>query len=388
MKLSIEEFYQKELEKFYQIRKKLHSNAELSGKEKETAKILEQILLESNPDKIVTKVGGYGLYALFKGKARGPKIVLRCDIDALPIDESLEIDYASKKQGVSHKCGHDGHMTIMIGVAKYLSQNRPEYGEVILLFQPSEEDGKGALKVIDDPKFKEIKPDYIFGLHNIPGFPFGSIILKKGIFASASKGVICNLKGASSHASEPEKGRSPALALSYIIQGLNSIPQASTSFNESAQITVIYAKLGEIAFGTSPSLAQIMATLRSHSNKTMEILTDKSSKLINKTASTWDLNYSINWTDDFVATINNEEAIDTIIKAAKQQNLQIQKIEHPVPWSEDFGFFTQHYKGALFGLGSGINFPSLHDSNYDFPDELIKEGGKIFIEIVNQLCKI
>jgi amidohydrolase len=153
------------------LRKELHKNPEVSGKELQTSKRIISFLEKQAPDEIITEIGGAGIAAIYKSKEAGKTVLFRCELDALPIEEINSFEHRSLINGVSHKCGHDGHMAILCGLASELSQNRPETGTIILLFQPAEEDGSGAQKVFSDTKFASLKPDYVFALHNLPGFP-------------------------------------------------------------------------------------------------------------------------------------------------------------------------------------------------------------------------
>ncbi|MFQ3174652.1 MAG: amidohydrolase, partial [Flavobacterium sp.] len=143
------------------LRKELHQNPEVSGKELETSKRIVAFLKKHAPDEIITKIGGAGIVAIYKSKQAGKTVLFRCELDALPIEETNIFEHRSLTNGISHKCGHDGHMAILCGLATELSQNRPETGTVILLFQPAEEDGSGAQKVFSDPKFTALQPDYV-----------------------------------------------------------------------------------------------------------------------------------------------------------------------------------------------------------------------------------
>jgi amidohydrolase len=158
------------LEELIQLRHKLHKYPEVSGNEKETANCVLLFLSKYPPHELVTTLGGEGILAIYKGKNVGKSILFRCELDALPIQEMNSFNYKSVYEGVSHKCGHDGHMAILCGLGKKLYENPIEKGTVMLLFQPSEEDGKGAKRVLHDSKFKEIKPDFAFALHNLPGY--------------------------------------------------------------------------------------------------------------------------------------------------------------------------------------------------------------------------
>jgi amidohydrolase len=306
----------------------------------------------------------------------------RCELDALPINESMDIPYCSEVKGVSHKCGHDGHMTIMSGLAQQFQNRRPGRGSVILLFQPAEETGHGARKVLDDDKFKRLSPDYIVALHNLPGFKLGQVIIKNGVFASASIGLRIKLMGNTSHAGEPEKGNSPAPAVAQLIQVLSSIPQFHTSLHEAAQITVIHAGVGEVAFGTSPGEGHVMATLRAYSREVIERLTEKASEISARTADTFGLEAIIDTVEPFPPTDNDLGVVELIEKTARSAGMGIYRQEFPFPWSEDFGHFTKSYRAALFGLGAGENHPALHHPDYDFPDALIEPGIRLFESLI------
>ncbi|MDZ7739873.1 MAG: amidohydrolase [Bacteroidales bacterium] len=202
----------------------MHQYPETAGQEKATAERLRKKISAYKPDKVIPGIGGEGIAFIFKGNEPGKKILFRADLDALPIKEVSQLEYRSAYADRAHLCGHDGHMTILTGLAEALSNNRPLKGEIILMFQPAEETGEGAARVLDDNKFsREIKPDYVFGLHNLPGFPEKSIIINDNIFSSASVGLTVRLHGKSSHAAEPDKGNSPVKALSEIIDALHSI---------------------------------------------------------------------------------------------------------------------------------------------------------------------
>ncbi|MBE9467914.1 MAG: amidohydrolase [Bacteroidetes bacterium] len=374
--------------KLISLRKHLHSIPDLSGNESNTSNEIIKFISDYSPDEIITNIGGNGLAFIFNGKFPGKTIMFRSELDALPITETNDFDYKSVKKNISHKCGHDGHMSILAGVASLFSTNRSFSGKLILLFQAAEETGTGAFNVINDKKFKLIKPDYIFALHNVPGFPLGSILVNDNIFSSASKGMIINLKGKTSHAAFPEHGISPAFAMANIINGLKKNSKNDSLFSNFVLITIIHAKLGEEAFGTTPENAQIMATLRSFQDKDMLKLTQTSEKIVKDNALKYSLDYDISYTEQFLATYNNGDCVEFIKNAASQNNYQIINIKEPFRWSEDFSHFTKNYSGAMFGLGAGEYHPDLHKSNYDFPDELIKFGMNMFSSILKNISSL
>jgi amidohydrolase len=365
-----------------EIRHHIHSIAEVAGEEEQTASFIEKTLQSYNPDEIITGIGGNGLIARFKGEKKKPIVMIRCELDALPIPEENDLDYLSKNEDNGHKCGHDGHMAILCGAAKEISEQDFSRGDVLFLFQPAEEVGKGAQRVLKDKKFNDILPDYSVALHNVPGFKKNSIVVRSGPFAAASVGFIARFKGETAHAAHPEEGRSPAQAVAQLIQGLSAIPQFDVAIDQPAKITIVQAHLGEKAFGTSPGSGEVMATIRTYDDELLEQLQSKAEDLAKGIAKTYDLDLETAQEDPFAATINDEETTDIFRKVASDNGLKTIEKETPFGWSEDFGHIIKKFKGAMFGLGSGANQPALHAGNYDFPDEIIPAGVKMFIDFV------
>ncbi len=375
-----------QLKQLLSLRKQLHQNPELSGKEQNTALRLEEFLKQTRPDKIITGLGGYGIAAVYVFDKDGPTIMVRADMDALPIDEVNTFAHKSQNQGVAHKCGHDGHSSILAGLAMALQSAPLQAGRVVLLFQPEEETGKGAAKVLADEAFKMIKPDYALALHNLPGFKKTAIVIKDGPFAAASKGMIITIKGASSHAAHPEQGNSPAPMLAQAMLKLPLLPKAKEKiFKDFALLTIIHAKLGEIAFGTNPSNAVLMATLRTFLNEDMDLLIKQAETLVKTLAEEHRVQLDITYTEQFPATINNKEIADLVRKAGEDLGEAVIEINEPFRWSEDFGHFTSQFPGVLFGIGSGEDSPGLHNNDYDFPDEILPHAVHIFHNTLKSL---
>jgi amidohydrolase len=370
------------------IRHHIHSIAEVAGEEEETAAYIKKTLQSYNPDELITGIGGNGIIARFKGEKKVPSVMIRCELDALPIpEENDDLDYLSKNDDNGHKCGHDGHMAILCGAAKELSKKDFSRGDVFLLFQPAEEVGKGAQCVLEDKKFKDISPDYSVALHNVPGFEKNSIVIRSGPFAAASVGFIARFKGETAHAAHPEEGRSPAQAVAQLIQGLSSMAQFSVGMDQPVKITIVQTHIGEKAFGTSPGKGEVMATIRTYDDDLLEKLHAKAEKLAKSIARTYDLDVETAQEDPFAATINDEETTELFRKVASDNNLKVIEKETPFGWSEDFGQIIKKFKGAMFGLGSGTNQPPLHSGNYDFPDEIIPSGVKMFVNFVKKVNK-
>jgi len=373
------------LEELIQLRQELHKYPEVSGNEKETAKRVLDFLLKYKPNEVITNLGGNGILAIYKGNETGKSVLFRCELDALPIQEINTFKYKSSIDRVSHKCGHDGHMAISCGLAKMLHENPLEKGTVMLLFQPAEEDGSGAKAVMADSKFKNIKPDFAFALHNLPGFPLHQIIVKENAFTCAVNSIIIQLEGKTSHAGEPENGINPALAIAEIIQVFNSKIQAVLSAENYCLITPIHINMGEKAYGISAGYGEVHFTVRSDSNAFMQKTENDLENIVSKIAEKYNLKVNMQWTEKFQANENNKEAVNYIRKLAAKLELSVLEKELPFTFGEDFGLITQHFKGAMFGLGSGESTPSLHNPDYDFPDEIMQTGVSLFYQITKEI---
>ncbi len=376
------------LEKAIQLRKSLHRYPELSGEEKQTATRIKKFLAGQNPDEIIEGIGGYGLAAVYDSGKKGPALLFRADLDALPIEEVNGFAHRSQHYGVSHKCGHDGHMAVLGGLASVLRAKKPQKGRVILLFQPEEENGQGAARVIRDKKFKTIKPDYVFAFHNLPGFEKNQVVLREGPFAAASKGMIIQMEGKSSHAAHPEQGNSPVHMLTHLIRELVAIPEQKKTFEDFTLLTIIHAKLGEVAFGTNPGKALLMATLRTYLDSDMDQLTKMAEEYAKRLGKKYDIATKVSYTEVFPATVNHPEVSEILRSAVNGSRADYLEAPETFRWSEDFGHFTSGFRGALFGIGSGKSHPSLHNHDYDFPDEIIETGIRMFYHIADQIVKL
>ncbi|RNL90735.1 amidohydrolase [Sinomicrobium pectinilyticum] len=372
-------------ERLTRLRKYLHRHPEVSGKEHETAKTILSFLRKHTPDQVVTHLGGTGIAAIYKGTERGKTVLIRCELDALPIPEVNTFLHRSGTPGISHKCGHDGHMAIVAGLAVLLHRYRPEKGRVILLFQPSEEDGNGAKCVLADNRFGDMDPDYVFALHNLPSFPEGQIVIKEGTFTPAVHSIIIMLKGKTAHAGEPEKGINPASAIADIIRQFQALVQPDIASDDFCQVAPIYLRMGEKAYGISAGEGEVHFTIRCKDNNRMKTTAGTAEKIARETAQRYGLKPYISWTQGFPANENHPKAIQYIREVAGQQGFDLYEKDTPFGWGEDFGLFTQKYPGALFGLGAGENTPALHNPDYDFPDGIISTGVQMFYHIIQKI---
>lgn len=364
------------------IRRHLHKHPELSGEEKNTRDFITQSLKNVGLEKFTT-VGETGILVSFNSGKPGKSLLIRADIDALPIEEENSFEHRSVTEAVSHKCGHDGHTTILLGLADDLLQRPIQKGEVHLLFQPAEETGTGAKKVLEDENFR-LKPDYAFALHNIPGYPLHQILSKPGSFTAAVKSLIIKLHGHTSHAAEPEMGNNPGLALAEILQLSQSLLQEDVSRDDFRLVTMIYASLGERAYGTSAGYGEVHFTLRCWQNAEMKKLEEQFMGKVKSICDKHDLRLETEWLEVFHANHNNQETFEKIKLAAEKAGLDFKELKEAFKWGEDFGLFTEKFNGAMFGIGAGTDSPALHNADYDFPDEIIGTGISMFRGIINE----
>ncbi|WP_342742163.1 amidohydrolase [Sulfitobacter marinus] len=351
------------------LRHDLHRAPELSGEEAVTAQGITAELTALAPDRIWTGLGGHGVAAEFKGHAPGPTVMLRCELDGLPIHEQSDLPYKSQVDGKGHLCGHDGHMASMVGVAMALAA-RPASGRVILLFQPAEETGAGAKAVIDDARWPDIRPDYAFAYHNVPGRPLGEIGLRSGPGNCASRGMQILLTGRSSHAAAPEDGISPAGAMAGLMATLGALGYGTIDQENFALSTLTHAKLGEPSFGIAPADGELRVTLRTMTNDRMDSLIAAAQAHIEHEKGP--LKIEVRWHDVFRAVINDPEATKIARNVATDLGFTINEMPTPMRWSEDFGRIGDDgAKAAMLYIGSGENQPQLHNPDYDFPDALL-----------------
>lgn len=372
------------MENLIGLRHILHAHPELSGHEALTNKILNEWVKQTRPDRIIERLGGYGLAAIYKGAQPGKRIMIRGDIDALHIPEPNDLTYRSQNPEVSHKCGHDGHSTILCGLAEWLGEQRPDQGEVVLLFQPAEETGQGAQAILNDPQFEQIRPDVAYGLHNLPGFPKGEIRYKQGCFAAASFGMKLCFEGRTAHASQPETGISPSELVALLIHSLEKKREQLKAVKPLTTFIITHAVLGEETFGVAPGHAEIWLTLRSFDDRNLQLMADQIIELCRAKAKDHLLDFSFSEHEAFAVTNSDNRCVKVIEQAATNLELSHGLLAEPFRWSEDFGRFGSVCPIGFFGLGSGLEQPALHDPMFDFPDDIIEIGMTMFWEIIRQ----
>ncbi len=367
------------------FRRELHRWPEVSGEEAETAKTIAAALRALGPTRVLTDVGGHGVAAVFDSGVDGPTVMFRSELDALPIIERNDIDWVSQVPGKSHVCGHDGHMTMLLALGRMISRAMVAKGRVVLMFQPSEEDGSGAKAVVADPRYNEIKPDWVFAIHIEPGNPHGYVSTCAGLINCASKGLKVSLSGKTAHAADPEDGVSPAPAIATLIPALNGLSQGGKLDADFRLVTITHLQIGEPSFGIAPGDGVLYATLRTASDGEMVALEKMARKLIETTAAKLGLHVAFEVADDFAASINDAEAYEVATAAMDNLGMPHGNAGVPMRASEDFGVFGWDAKAAMLCLGPGEDYPALHNPDYDFPDDLILVGSAIFERIARDL---
>ena len=364
------------MEDLINLRKKLHAHPELSCHETQSQKIVLEYLNKFSPTKVIRLASGKALLVEFDSGKSGPHIVYRADLDALPIQEENNFDYKSKNSGISHKCGHDGHMTLACSLPPIWQEKRPQ-GKLGILFQHAEEIALGAQEIIKDEEFLKWKPDFIFGLHNLPGFETNEVVISHDIFSCASMGLRFQLEGKSSHAGEPEKAISPFRDILSLIEAAKTLVHPEET-DQYFLATLVHMKLGEENFGITPGNGMASFTLRAKHTNTLVKNKNFLIKAAEDLAVKSHLKLTVSEFDYFPAT-NNDSQLTTILKnAVEKSHLKLTQKNFPFRWSEDFGFFSELCPIVFFGIGNGKDSFPLHHPEYDFNDKSIASFQQLF----------
>ena len=290
-----------------------------------------------------------------------PPIAFRADMDAV----------CGKDGKPGHFCGHDGHSSVLCGLGLYLDSGKePLAQDVYLIFQPAEEIGKGAELCRSLIKEKHIGE--IYGFHNIPGKPLGTVLVKDGTFACASTGLEIHMTGTPSRAAYPEAGRNPGYALARL---LLQIEELTEHFNETrgfVRMTLIGMELGSKNYGVAASDGYLRLTVRSEGEQVFHDYLAEIRKLAEVMAQKEDLELSIKEIERFPSTDNHTEQVQKIRACAASQQIPYIELPEPMRWSEDFGWYLQETKGAFFGIGDGEDYAQLHTEHFEFPDAILE----------------
>ena len=350
---------------YREIRHQLHEHPQTAGNEQFAHDMIVRHLQALHPTKVYTNVGGYGVIAVWGKDPQAETIAFRADNDALPI---------------GHRCGHDGHTTILLRLAELIDSGSSGLAgrNTLLLWQPAEETGTGSRAVLDTGILQQYNIQSFYALHNLPGYPLGTVVLCPHTFAAASTGVVYHLDGRETHASTPELGINPGMAIAEIINRFNEFNGRDGEFRQS---TLICVHIGQPTFGTSAGHGEVMFTLRAFTNDEMEKMLSEANQVVDEVSARYGLKVSRSLVEPFRATENNGDCVEAIEKAAEDVPLRVRYQMEPNRWSEDFAEYLLEFKGAMFGIGSGEHQPELHHPDYDFPDDLIEPAAQLFFRL-------
>ena len=379
--------------KIISLRHLLHQHPELSMQEVQTKGILMEFLREHTSLELVDR--GSWFYAVKRAERelaetgsaarmqaernlmeKPERIAFRADMDALPMEESIDLPYASQNPGVSHKCGHDGHMAALCGLAMELDR-RNLAKTVYLIFQPGEEIGAGALICKDLLQEEGISEIYAF--HNLSGYPEGTVLYHPDTTQPASAGLIIRLTGQTSHAAEPEKGNNPAPTIAAII--LDAEDWTGREREHLLFCTVTGVRVGAGDFGISPGDGELRMTLRSDAEPKMKELEHHIVEFAGRRAGEVGLQMECEIRDYFPETRNHAECLEKVRRAASQAGVPFMKMDSLWRPSEDFGYYLKECPGALFYVGNGTDHPAVHTDAYDFNDEILEPAVDVLLQI-------
>ncbi|WP_198082876.1 M20 aminoacylase family protein [Variovorax sp. E3] len=368
-------------------RRQLHAMPETGFEEARTSAFVIRVLKALGLE-VHTGIGGTGLVANLKvGNGKGV-IGLRAEMDALNITE-LPTDraHASTTPGKMHACGHDGHMSIVLGAARLLRERRDFDGTVRFIFQPAEEHGRGAKAMMDDGLFERFPVDEIYGLHNMPGMRAGTIATRVGGVMASEDNFVIHVKGRGTHAARPHMGIDPIVIGAQIVLALQTV--VSRSLDPGAQAVVSCTEfITDGIRNAIPSNVVIKGDTRSYDPAVQRMLATRMREISEGVCRMNGADCDFSYTHEFAPTVNWAECVPVAVAAATAvvgaQNVDADVT--PLMASEDFGAFLQKVPGAFVFLGNGADGEPggtpLHNSSYDFNDEVLATGARYFAEIV------
>ena len=365
------------------FRHDIHANPELAYEEHQTAKKIAAALSALGLE-VHTGIGKTGVVASLKVGNSDRTIGLRADMDALPIHEKTGLPYASRNPGVFHGCGHDGHVSMLLGAAQYLAHTRHFDGTVHFIFQPAEEGEAGARAMIEDGLFERFPCDRVFALHNWPDLPVGTISTRPGpIMAAADKFEIL-IEGRGGHAAMPHQTPDAILAASDLVTQLNSLVSRRISPMSTAVLSVTQIEGGS-SHNVLPAAVRVVGTVRTFDAEVQDRIEESLRLVAEGVATASGTCITVNYDRYYPATINNAEAAEEALTAAAEV-AHAEVAQQPAFTSEDFGFMLQACKGAYIWLGQGRGDGDvpLHHPQYDFNDDVLATGIRLHVALVKR----
>jgi amidohydrolase len=364
------------------LRRSLHRIPELSWREHETGHLLKGQIGRLGVVKPIAKTGFY----VDLGSPRAERtLLLRADMDALPIQEATGLSYASTKAGCMHACGHDGHMAVLLGVARWLAAGERIFpGPIKLIFQPAEETGLGAPALIREGVLQDPEVSAIFALHGWPELPVGALAIPDRAIMAAVDNFEITLKGTGGHGAMPHLARDPVVAAALLITAAQTLVSRRTSPLEAAVLTFGHVSAGK-ANNVIPEACLLRGTLRTFEPALRKTLRAGFETLVARTAEAHGIASEITWVEACPAT-RNDPAMAALAREGVSAALGKDCLRSlpPSMGGEDFAYFLEKVPGAYFWLGLGMDRGGLHNPRFDFNDEAIATGIAAFAGIVER----
>jgi hippurate hydrolase len=369
-------------------RRDFHAHPETAYEEFRTSDRVAKILTELGLE-VVNGLGGTGVVATLEGqKGGGDAIGLRADMDALLVHELNDFDHRSKHDGKMHACGHDGHTAMLLGAANKLSKNPEFSGKVHFIFQPAEEGGAGARKMIEEGLFERFPVKSVYALHNWPALKSGEAAVHEGAVMAAFDTFDVRVKGRGGHAGMPHQGVDPIVAAAQLITALQGIISRNIDPLECGVVSVTQIGGGS-NYNVSPNEIKMKGTVRSFSPAVRDVIERRMGQLVEGICSSLGCHGELNYKRSYPATINNvaeaRECMEALQSVPGVEKTHLNLL--PSMAAEDFSFMLENQPGAYIWLGNaGDNHRSmLHTDEYDFNDDILPLGANYWISLVHRL---
>ena len=352
----------------------LHARPELRYELPTTVEFVATQLRSFGCDLVDTSTARSGIVALIRGRTSGPVVALRADMDALPILERSQLPYRSQHSKQMHACGHDGHMSMLLGSGQMLCDNRDFGGTVVLIFQPAEEDGFGAQSMVDAGIFEKYSISEIYGLHNTPGLASGTFATREGPIMAACDTIKGGFSGKGGHAARPHQCQDPLLATAHFVMALQSIVSREIDAQRAAVISITSIQTGS-ANNVIPDRAELMGTVRTLDSSARTLALRRISEIARHIADIHHVTTDVRVEFESSSTVNHATQTQTAISAARIANpaATVEGNAAAMLFSEDFGVMLEKCPGAFVFLGNGET-AALHADDYDFNDDILPVG--------------
>jgi len=374
-----------------QIRRDLHAHPELCYEEQRTSDVVTARLTEWGIP-VVRGLGITGVVGIIKNGSSPRAIGLRADMDALPLQEINSFDHASRHPGKMHACGHDGHTAMLLGAAHYLATNRNFDGTVYLVFQPAEEGGAGARRMIEDGLFTQFPMDAIYGMHNWPGMEAGTFGVVPGPMMASSNEFRVVVQGKGAHAAQPHRGVDPIMVAVNIAQGWQTIISREKSPLDTAVLSITQIHAGS-ATNIIPGEAVMVGTVRTFTTPVLDLIEQRMQEMASGIAAGFNATVDFGFKRNYPPLVNHPEQTAMAIDAMRAV-VGTDKVDanvEPTMGAEDFAFMLQAKPGCYVFLGNGegdhraaghgLGPCQLHNASYDFNDHLLPIGASYWIRL-------